>query len=243
MREKNVCKNASRNFSTAAILIFFTATLLLRTVNIAYTRYAELNEVSYLFGEIYSFAKATAVTLTYAFAVSSIFFAVRENGCGRMFPAVAFCGVIIADRTFCLVWDLATSNITLGERKTLANAVRWLFADAAYFAVLFFAAAFIAFGFCLTERGRIPAKELFISSGVLTVLQLVSRVVICIQFMVEYNDITATEYAQMAGDVLLVILRYGVFMSGIACLFYSGFSSFKQNRTNKQKADDKSDKM
>ncbi len=220
MREKNAAKNLNRDFLLSAVLIFFTATVLLRAVNILFVRFAAQSDVSYLVSEIYSFLKATAVTVSYAFAISVIFFAVRENGKLKISAPCGFFAVIFADRLFCLVWDLVTSNITAGEKKTLTDAVLWLLTDVLYFAVAFFAAALIARLSCAPERNISFVKGIMLSSGVLTVLQLISRVVICIQFMAEYDDVTATEYSQMAGDVLLVILRYGIFMGGVATAFY-----------------------
>lgn len=236
MREKNAVKNLNRDFLLLAVLIFFAATALLRAVNILFVRFSTQNDVAYLVSEIYSFAKATAVTVSYAFAISAIFFAVKKNGKLKISAPCGFFAVIFADRLFCLVWDLATSNITLGEKNTLADAVRWLLTDVLYFAAAFFAAALIARLSCTPERNISSAKGIMFSSGVLAVLQLISRVVICIQFMAEYDDVTATEYSQMAGDVLLVILRYGIFMGGVATVF-NRLISYTVSKKNKKIGD------
>ena len=49
--------------------------------------------------------------------------------------------------------------------------------------------------------------------------------------MLAYDGVTATEYAQMAGDVILVILKYGVFMSGIAVFAYHILNTVYQKKS------------
>ncbi len=141
--------------------------------------------------------------------------------------AALMSGVVLADRVFCFVYDVATSNINIREEGTVSTAITWLLVDFLFFAAMYFAGAFLT---SVIERKSMEAAEkdnsfpLFsigATVGVMTVLQLASQIVICVQFFMEYDDVTATEKAQMLGDILWILVEYGGILAAFAMIFYA----------------------
>ena len=221
--------HAGKKSNTPSVLIyslvlFAALTALTRALNIAVYLPSLTEKVPIWVPITLDIIHDVLIISSYAFAISLTVFSVRALKNSALVCASVCTAVIFADRAFCLVWDIASSNISVGEKRAFSDAVTWLLIDVVFFAVTFFASAIIT-GFINKKNGDdanelLPIKEAVFSSLVLTLLQLSSKAVICIQFMMAYDDVTATEYAQMAGDILLVILKYGVFMSGVAVFAY-----------------------
>lgn len=162
------------------------------------------------------------VIASYALAISFIVFTSLKSGKRAFLHATLFSVVIFADRAFCIVWDIARSNILLGEKRALSDAVLWLLLDTLFFVCTFFSCALISGAHAGKKNGGY-IKVILLSSLVLTVLELSSKAVICIQFFLIYNDVTVTEMSQMAGDFLLVIIKYAFVMFAFAVLWYRHF--------------------
>lgn len=208
-------KNKRNSAPLVLIGIVFLATVLLRGLNIFHA--VIVSDVAYpdALVKAVGIVHDACMLAVYGVSLSLIVYcgwnisfksALKASGC--------FTAIVFADRLFCFCYDLVTSNIAWRDKNTVATALTWLGIDFAYFAVTYFAAAFIS--------GRAKAKSLsgkkkknfysslVASALVLTALRLVSQIAVCVRFVLEFGSPTATEYAQMAGDILLVIFKYGV---------------------------------
>lgn len=206
-----------------SIAVFALVIAVMRAVNIIIYLPDILDGISSEFFNVVLFVRSLFVTLAYAFGIAFTVGAAKLSCRSGIAAAFCFSLVILADRTFCFIWDLATEAILFGEKNTVLNAVLWLSVDCLFFGILFFASVYITIMIDkrkMYEKSGIPLLEIVLSSAVLTFLELLSKVIICIQFMIEYDDVTVTEYMQMAGDILLVILRYGFFMSAVSIFMY-----------------------
>lgn len=175
----------------------------------------------------------------YGLSVATVAYGARVYGYKKsLLSATLMSIVILADRIFCIIYDLAVSNITVLEKQTLSTAVTWLAIDFAFFAIMYFAGATVSSSI---EAGRekkgIESRGIFfggiaVTAGIMTVLQLISQLIICVQFFMEYDDVTATEIAQMAGDILRIIVEYGGIVAGAAIGFYALISLFDKKIKN-----------
>ncbi|MBE6562843.1 MAG: hypothetical protein E7660_03810 [Ruminococcaceae bacterium] len=163
-----------------------------------------------------------AVLLAYGFSAAAVVYSCGIKGRkGAVGTAAMMSAVVLADRVFCLVYDIATSNINIRETGTLSTAITWLAIDFLFFAAMYFGGAFISSLISAKRREEgFPLASLGATVGIMTVLQLVSQLVICVQFFLEYDDVTATEKAQMAGDILWVLVEYGGILAAFAMISY-----------------------
>lgn len=206
--------------------VFFTAVAILRALNI----YVSIIEADVAYEEVFvrslSLIRDGAVLIAYGFSVSCVVYWARERGRGGALGCAALMsGVIFADRAFCILYDLAVSNINIRETETLTTALIWLSTDVLFFLCMYFGGALIA---SAAEKRRaasgtsegIPVGSLGATAGIMALLQLGSQLVICVQFFMEYDDVTGTEKAQMLGDILFILVEYGGILAAAAMAFY-----------------------
>lgn len=202
--------------------LFFVMTAGLRALNIHAAIAA--SDVAYSNGYVNTIDTLhdIAALLAYGFSAATVIYSFGIGGKASAFKtAAAMSAVVLADRGFCLAYDIATSNINIRETGTLSTAITWLAVDFLFFAAMYFGGAFISSLISAKKREEgFPLASLGATVGIMTVLQLVSQLVICVQFFLEYDDVTATEKAQMAGDILWVLVEYGGILAAFAMISY-----------------------
>ncbi len=161
----------------------------------------------------------------YGLSVAAVVYSGRTvSGKNAMKTAGLMSVTVFADRAFCLAYDIAVSGINIREKNTLSTAVTWLTVDLVFFLCMYIGAALISVhGKKDGEDSKkaLPFGRLLASCGIMTVLQLISQLVICVQFFIEYDDVTVTEKTQMLGDILWVIVEYGGILVAAATVFYA----------------------
>lgn len=245
-----------KKFGTAAAWVcgVLLLTVLLRLLNIYYS-YIYFN-VAYsdMYVKAVDIVHGVLLLASWGFSLSLIVYAGRRQSTGESLRAAgAFSAVVFADRLFCIIYDLASSNIAIKDKSTLTTAAVWLSVDFLYFAVTYFASAFITRAavkrYREKKRGVSFCGCLAASASVLTLLKLISQLAVCIGFIAEYDDLTATEYAQMAGDILLVVIKYGF---GVFAFSLAGYLILNKiareekngvNNENNEKDRDKPEKV
>lgn len=207
-------------------LFFFAASLaLLRGLNIYHV--SIYNDIIYTDG----FVNAVNIVhdilflALYGFSVGCVFAVCRSFG---KRSAWITAGVMIickiADSVFSILWDITGGAIGADDAAKILTASEFAAFDAAILMLTYLAAIVSCSAFIKKEKnteqsGAEAGKTktggyLIIPVAVMTVLQLISPIVSCIQFFAEYGAPTSVEAAQMAGDILLTVLKYGIAMYG-----------------------------
>ncbi len=185
-----------------------------------------------------------ATLVAYGFSAAVVVYSCYLSGLRTsLIYASLMSGVIFADRSFCLIYDLAMSNINIREKNTLTTAVIWLATDILFFVLMYFGGALISSAVKSKKEKRslqngsetgngFPFLSIGATVGIMTLLQLLSQLVICIQFFMEYDDVTVTEKTQMLGDILWILVEYGGFLAAFAMISYI-FISFLHGKVVK----------
>lgn len=192
-----------KNTVLLGIISVFVLVIINRALSIVYAVIS--SDIVYsdsLVSAVY-YAREVLELVIFGFALACIVSGLREKA---FVSWAVLSAVFLLDGVFCFVYDIAFGNISLIDSATMGNALFGISMELVCLSLpLLLAALFkrkdkIRHGF-----GAAVAAE--------TVLRLIPQLIICIDFMTEYDDITATEYAQMAGDLLLVLIKWGVVAS------------------------------
>ena len=215
-------KQKKSRFPLVCALVFLVLAAGLRALNIHAAIAA--SDVAYSNGYVNTvdILHDVAVLFAYGFSAAAVVYSCVTGGRKGAFGSAAMMStVVFADRASCLVYDIITSNINIRETNTLSTAVSWLAVDFLFFAAMYFGGALVS-SLIFAKKGTegLPLGSLGATVGIMTVLQLASQLVICVQFFMEYDDVTATEKAQMAGDVLWVLVEYGGILAAFAMISY-----------------------
>lgn len=231
-------------------VLFFVATALLRAFNIYVTSIAA--DVAYdgNFVRMLDTAHDVLLLIAYGFSIATVIFCGAELSKKTALKAASFMSMVVFfDRAFCLIYDIAVSGINIRETNTIITAVSWLTVDFLFFVCMYFGGAFISVfkGLSLkkgrdseadgsdrngniTDAASFPIGKTMAACSIMTVLQLASQLVICIQFFLEYDDVTVTEKTQMVGDILWVIVEYAGLLTIAALGFVFLFAYCSKKR-------------
>lgn len=227
--------SAKKHVPFVTFAVFFLAVALLRAFNIYVTSIAA--DVAYdgNFVRFLDTVHDVLLLAAYGFSVASVLYCGQTVSKMRSFTAAGLmCFTVFADRAFCLAYDIAVSGINVREKNTLSTAITWLIVDFLFFACMYIVAALISKGNSQNEKTAFPLGRILVSCGAMTVLQLISQAVICVQFFIEYDDVTVTEKTQMLGDILWVLVEYGGILSLAAAVFYVIIAAVSKNKAVKQ---------
>lgn len=149
----------------------------------------------------------------------------RSNGAGASFIAAGvFSLVTVLDKAFCLIYDIWENNIPKGNGELVASALLSLSTAALALTLMFFSASVTG---TVSEKaagnGMSSSKKIFLSLLVPAVLILALKLVPIVSFDIDFiryldtvgESITEREMREMALDVLLALLEYGVGVFGV----------------------------
>ena len=151
-----------------------------------------------------------------------IFFSLKGKERSPFFAASLFSAVIVLDRTFYVIYNIATRVKTFTPSYGAEAYIR-VSSDC----VSFVAAFFITAAVCRvmrrgddgkTELARVLKGALAFSLS-LFALQAAYQTYVTVSFVVSY-DATPSEVAAIAGDYLFILLKYGVVQFGATSAFY-----------------------
>lgn len=217
-------ENKKAGTVTAASLIIFAVSLAaLRGLNIYYVYI--YNDITYADGFVHAVNILHDVLLlaAYGYSVGGVIALHRAFGKKSAWISAAVMILVkICDSVFSIVWDVTGGAIGADETEKILTASEFAALDTAIFAFTYIAAiaAVTAYIKKRTKQGETDDKTigigtyLIIPVSVMTVLELISPIISCIRFFVEYGAPTSLEASQMAGDVLLIVLKYGIVMYG-----------------------------
>ena len=139
-----------------------------------------------------------------------------------------FSAVIVLDRTFYVIYNIATKVKTFTSPYSAEAYIR-VSSDC----VSFVAAFFITAAVCRAmRRGATGASGIsFAVKGALAfsvslfALQTAYQIYVTVSFFVTYDDATSSEIAAIAGDYLFILLKYGVVQFGASAAFYKLLSA------------------
>ncbi|MBQ7671360.1 MAG: hypothetical protein IJS45_11700 [Clostridia bacterium] len=151
-----------------------------------------------------------------------IYFSFAGGKTSPFFAASLFSAVIVLDRTFYVIYNIATKVKTFTPSYGAEAYIR-VSSDCASFVAAFFITAAV----CRAMRRRADsASELsFAVKGALAfsvalfALQSAYQVYVTVSFFAAYDDATSSEIAAIAGDFLFILLKYGVVQFGASLAF------------------------
>ena len=203
-------------------LIFLAATALCRALDILSASWGADVMAS---GTLADAAGIASVILSVA-AVSfsggaAAFAALYGKGGTPYFAASLFSAVVLTDRTFHIIYSVAT-NVKTFSAGAGAEAYIRVISDALFFAAAYFLTAFAGSrAVRKNEERRSPVIPVLVFSAALTVGQLLYQTYITVRFFSSYDDVTAVEKSGIAADYFFILLKYGVVMFGAAIAFFS----------------------
>lgn len=144
----------------------------------------------------------------------------RSGGAGASFiTAGVFSLVTVLDKAFCLIYDIWENNISKDDGELVASALLSLSTAALALTLMFFSASVTA---TVSEKaaknGMSSSKRTVLSLLVPSVLILALKLAPIVGFDIDFiryldtvgESITAGEMREMALDLLLAVLEYGV---------------------------------
>ena len=150
---------------------------------------------------------------------ATVFASVYGNGRVPFAAASLFTATVFADRTFYVVYNVAT-NVKTFTADAGSDAYVRLTCDALFMAAAYYLAAHAAKK--LREvPGRAAAVGSLVFCGAVTVGQLAHQTYVTVRFFTRYDDVTAVEKSSIAADYFFILLKYGVILFGAAILFFA----------------------
>ena len=150
---------------------------------------------------------------------ATVFAAVYGNGRVPFAAASLFTAAVFADRTFYVLYSVATRVKTFtadaGGEAYFRLAVDALFTAAAYYLAAYFA----------KRRKSVPGRAATAGATAfcasVTAGQLAHQTYVTVRFFSRYDDVTAVEKSSIAADYFFILLKYGVILFGAAILFFA----------------------
>lgn len=172
--------------------------------------------------------------VTVAFVLSHIVFRTwKKKALGGAISAAFFSLIYLANKGFGIFWDVEKGR--LSDARNFESAIDIMLVELLYFATLYFAAFLVTLAIRVIkeakERGKkksdVKARRqisvfhcLAVSSIINMGLNLIAPVRYHVEKLSYYDEITGSDMALFAGDVLLVLLEQGVAIFAVACVGY-----------------------
>ncbi len=149
---------------------------------------------------------------------ATVFASVYGNG-KVPFAASLFTAIVFADRTYYVLYSVATKVKTFTADAGHEAYVR-LTCDALFMAAAYYLAAYAAKKFREAPGRAVTAGALVFCAAV-TAGQLTHQIYATVRFFSKYDDVTALEKSGIAADYFYILLKYGVIMFGAVAVFFT----------------------
>lgn len=238
MAEKTSLSHKKRDIAVAA-LIFALCVAAVRAADIfAASLGADVMTSGALPEALGIAATVLSVTATAFSGGALIYFALRRPG-RAFFAAASFSAVIILDRSFYVIYNIATRVKTFTPSYGAEAYIRVIADSAAFVGAYFITAAVCRTVVSRLKSQRLPVLLKCVLAFALSLfaLQTAYQIYVTADFFIKYDDVTSAEKAAIAGDYLFILLKYGIVQFGAAAAFYRLFDAVFKKRGAKTGTD------
>ena len=165
---------------------------------------------------------------------ATVFASIYGEGKVPFAAASLFTAIVFADRTYYVLYSVATKVKTFTSGAGPEAYVR-LTCDALFLAAAYFLTAYAGVRVARKKGGSVSCTlPAFVFASVLTAGQFIYQTYVTVRFFASYDDVTAVEKSGIAADYFFILLKYGVLTFGAAVVFYYVLKRIFEKRQDKK---------